>query len=349
MGYLFILLAIFIGMMFLMQIGFFELTRKKMIKDENVNWFLSLNKPFSYNRVKYMIFLCTFCYIITGMDEIFTLSWFVYLVLFVAMGIVADAVVQYLTIIYGKKRCHKEIQEATLLENELLQITQAMYDDMTYEESEEQYDDEALLQQYLQPEDHLGIISVDQGQFADSLNTLPEATYVVEPYGDIEPVKEKLADKQMKVTKLTPSGQLPFKDEKMDIVMCEYSNYDKFEIKRVLKNYGYMIINQRGTTNLKEFYQIYMPFGMKGTWDAYSCAGTLTDAGLKVLDKQDDYGTIRFHSVQSIHSYFKKYSPEFSNINKYKIFYLKALKSIKEKNYYELSTHRFYVIAQKVA
>lgn len=44
MEYLFILLATFIGMLFLMQLVFFEITRSKMAKAENVNWYLSLDK-----------------------------------------------------------------------------------------------------------------------------------------------------------------------------------------------------------------------------------------------------------------------------------------------------------------
>ena len=58
MEYLIVLLLIFIGVLFLMQLVFFELTRSKMEKANNINWFLSLDKPFSYNRVGYMVFLC---------------------------------------------------------------------------------------------------------------------------------------------------------------------------------------------------------------------------------------------------------------------------------------------------
>jgi len=348
MEYLFVLLATFIAILFLMQLVFFEITRKKMKNNENINWFLSLKQPFSYHRIGYMIFICSLCYIISGPDGMFSAEWFLYLVLFVAMGVIADAVVQYLITAYSKWRCRHEIQESTLLENELLAITQNMTTD-TYIESDEQYDDESLLQHYLQPEDHLAIISIDKGEFANRLNSLPEATFVVEPFGDIHEAESKFVDKPVKVTQLTQSGQLPFKDEKMDILLCEHANYDKFEIQRVLKPNGYTIINQRGTTNLKEFYQIYMPFGMKGSWDAYSCAETLENAGFKIIDKRDDYGTVRFHSVQGIHTYFQKIVPDYANIHKYKVFYLKVLMEIKKKSFFELSTHRFYVIAQKVS
>ena len=62
MEYLFILLASFIGVLFLMQLVFFEITRNKMSKENNMNWFLSLKKPFNCHRVGYMFFICFICY-----------------------------------------------------------------------------------------------------------------------------------------------------------------------------------------------------------------------------------------------------------------------------------------------
>ena len=55
MEYLMILLLIFIAVLFLMQVVFFEITKSKMEKMNNINWFLSLDKPFNYNRVGYMV------------------------------------------------------------------------------------------------------------------------------------------------------------------------------------------------------------------------------------------------------------------------------------------------------
>lgn len=103
MEYLMILLLIFIAVLFLMQVVFFEITKSKMEKMNNINWFLSLDKPFNYNRVGYMVFLCFICYLISSPAPLFSLEWFIYFALFLAMGIVADAVVQYAILIYSKK------------------------------------------------------------------------------------------------------------------------------------------------------------------------------------------------------------------------------------------------------
>ncbi|MFR1597150.1 MAG: hypothetical protein ACLSUR_05005, partial [Coprobacillus cateniformis] len=145
MEYLFILLASFIGVLFLMQLVFFEITRNKMSKENNMNWFLSLKKPFNYHRVGYMFFICFICYLISSPEPIFSMSWIIYFVLFLAMGIVSDAIVQYLILVYSKKRCQKDIENATLLKNELLEIAETMTMDESWIESPRQYDEEIIL------------------------------------------------------------------------------------------------------------------------------------------------------------------------------------------------------------
>lgn len=345
--YIIILFVAFVAIMLLTQIIFFEISRSKMIKANNLNWFLSLDKPFHYNRTGYMVFICIICYLISSPEDMFTTAWFIYFIIFLALAVIADAIVQYLTLFYGKKRCHKEIEDAHLLKNELVEISQTVEDDLSYDESPSQYDEKSILNQYVTPTSHLAFLTVDEGEYVKEWNQFTEATFVVEPYGDIEKTKSKLADLPVKVTKLTPAGQMPFKDQKIDIMMCMNSNYNKHEVHRVLKSGGYFVVNQNGTANYKEFLQMYMPFGMKGSWDAYSCAQTLEEIGMRIIEKFEDYGTIRFRSIQAMHSYFKRVSPDLADFNKYQMFYLNALKSIKEKHFYELTTHKFLIVAQK--
>ena len=93
-----------------------------------------------------MLFICFICYLISSPEDMFTASWFIYFILFLAMGVVADAIVQYLILVYSKKRCRKEIEDAKLLKNELLQIAQTISGEAEEpEQSTPQYDDEAIL------------------------------------------------------------------------------------------------------------------------------------------------------------------------------------------------------------
>lgn len=348
MYYIISLIVIFILLMLLSQIVIFEMTRNKMKKAGNTTWFLSLKKPYSYNRVGMMFFICFICYLISSPEEMFTAAWLIYFVIFLAIGIIADAIVQYLIIFYGKFRCRHEISEMTSLQDELTHIAETMYEDYGYEEDVSSYDIKTILDEYIMPTDHVAYMSIDEGRFVKDYHKFSEATFVVATYGDVENTQTRLQDTPVRVTKLTDSGQLPFKDEKMDVVVCLDSNYDKNEVKRVLKPNGYFLVNQNGTENLKEILQMYIPFGIKGVWNADSCRQTLDDFGIETLSSYEDFGKIRFRSIQAIHTYLQRVSPDLANIKKYQMFYMNALKAIKDHHFYEMTTHRFLVIGKKI-
>ncbi len=348
MTYLLTVLIGFIVILFITQLIFFELTRKKMKENRNIDWFLSLDKTFHYNRVGYMFFLCLFCYVITSPEDFLSVNWIIFFILFLAMGIVSDAVVQYLMIIYGKKRCHKEIETYKSIKSELANMIQVNQGQYEYTSTPKDYDENEVLHRYVEPQYHIAFLSADQGKLAKEYQPLPEATFLIEPFTNQEYLTETFIDTPIKVTHLTQSGQMPFKDEKIDVVMCQYSNYDKNEMKRVLKPGGYFIVHQNGTTNYKEFLELYMPFRMKGSWDCYACSTTLEDIGMQVVEKYEDYGTITFHDIQSVRNYFYNHSRELSDVNKFYAFYMNALLDIREKGSFELSTHNFLVVAKKM-
>lgn len=75
--------------------------------------------------------------------------------------------------------------------------------------------------------------------------------------------REKLEDKGIKVTTFTSQGKMPFKDEKIDIAVNELSNYDKFEMYRILKPGGYLVVDQLGSDNYKEIINMFIPFKTK--------------------------------------------------------------------------------------
>lgn len=347
MDYIISVVGMFVCVMLTTQIFIFEANRSRAKKQNNVLWYLSLDKSFSYNRMGQMLFICFACYMLTGEQSLFSLEGILYFVLLLAMTIVADMIVHYLTIAYGKRRCKKEIAFAKELKEEVASFSMNAYEEETYEVSLPQYDEKEILKKYVEPTSHLAYLSIDGGKFVRECGLYTEATFDVEPYGDVELIKTAMADLPVQVTKLTPSRQMPFKDERMDVVMCQYSNYEKNEIKRVLKNGGYFIVNQNGTTNLKELFTMYMPFRMKGVWDAFACAGSLEDAQMEVLEKYEEYGTVRFSSLASLYTYFKNHAGDFADMKKYQLFYVNALKSIKENGYYEISTHKFLVVAKK--
>lgn len=344
---LFLLVIEFVMILFVLQIGFFEINLRNVKKTNNTMWYLSLDKRFTYNRTKYMAFICFVSYMMFGNQTLFSVDWFLYFALFLAIGIISDILVQYLTLEYGKIRCKKDILKAKELEKEVLKLTEIEVLDESYYRPERKIDEVETLRRYVQPEHHLAILSVDHGEFACHFSPLPAVTYDVEPYSDIEKIKERIGDLPIKPTTLTQAQQMPFKDDRMDIVMNQLCNYDKTEIKRVLKPGGYFILHQNGTGNYKEIIDMYVPFRMKGAWVLDSCVPTLESVGFSIVEEIQDHNYIQFSSLEGMYSYFKKFAPDFCNVVKYKAFYMAVLKKIQEEGSYKLSTYDFLVVAKK--
>ena len=317
-------LLTFVGLMLIFQLIYFEISRKRALRVNNLVWFEQFNRPFNYTGTASMVVLCIICYMIGGTDAPFmSAQWFLEFVIFVACGVIADAIVQFIIIKYGKFRCRQQIQSATHLMKEIEELKRGDEEDYGYEVSAPLYDEVAITKSYVHPED-------------------------LEPYTETSEVEATLEGLPVKATKLTESNLLPFKDERIDVLMDQFSNYDKNEVLRVLKPNGTFIVNQNGSENLHEFLSMYMPFKMRGVWDMNSCAMTLAEAGFEVVETKEDKGYIRFHNLRQIQTYFRKVAPEVAeNVAQYKSFYMNALDQIKQNTYFQLTTYRFLVVAKK--
>ena len=70
--------------------------------------------------------------------------------------------------------------------------------------------------------------------------------------------------------------------------------------------------------------------------------------GFDIVDSYEDVGHIRFHSLSAVLAFMKSISPE--RVEKYEQFmnfYADVLKKIKKNQFYEITTHKFMVIARK--
>lgn len=342
-------LLVFVGLMLTFQLIYFEISRKRALRVNNLVWFEQFNRPFNYTGTASMVVLCIICFMIGGTEATFmSAQWFLELIIFVACGVIADAVVQFIIIKYGKFRCRQQIKSATTLMKEIEDLKRGDEDDYGYEVSAPLYDEVSITKSYVHPEDHLAFMTVDKGQFVKDYKDYPAATFDIEPYSETSEVEATLEGLPVKATKLTESNLLPFKDERIDVLMDQFSNYDKNEVLRVLKPNGTFIVNQNGSDNLQEFLSMYMPFKMKGAWDMNNCAMTLADAGFEVVETKEDRGYIRFHNLRQIQTYFRKVAPEVAeNVAQYKSFYMHALDQIKQNTYFQLTTYRFLVVAKK--
>ncbi len=345
--YVFMVLAIFIVILLVLQIVFFEFSKKRMDKQYSISWYETLNKPFQYTRAKRMIGLGGMAYVISSIGEPIDASWFLYMILFIAMGVVADAVVLYVTHLYAKNRCKEELKTLERIKEKLDVFENSRVLDQNYIVSEKTYNEYDIYSKYIHEDNHIAFLSVDDGEFVRNFHTNASIVYDVEPMGDCQKIQESMNDEKVKVLSLASENRLPFKEEKIDTLICRNVQFDKKEIIRVLKQNGYFIVFQNGSSHLKEFINLYAPIGLKVIWDSYTCANHLQEAGMTIVDKVDYFGTIRFSSIESLYTYFDKTAKEFTDIEKYKQLYLSALYDIDKNGYYELSTHEFIVVSRK--
>ena len=109
-------LLVFVGLMLTFQLIYFEISRKRALRVNNLVWFEQFNRPFNYTGTASMVVLCIICFMIGGTEAAFmSAQWFLELIIFVACGVIADAVVQFIIIKYGKFRCRQQIRSATTL------------------------------------------------------------------------------------------------------------------------------------------------------------------------------------------------------------------------------------------
>ncbi|MDY5278887.1 hypothetical protein [Sharpea porci] len=345
---LFVSLLALIGILLVMQIITVEIMARKALKTNNTGYFMIFNLPYSYNRSARMGFVYFFVYLLFFSEKVFSTEWFLYLLVFIAMGIVSDAVVQYLVLYYGKIRFKKYIVETEKLEDEVkAYFSQEEAASEDYERSMPTYNEIELTKKYLQPTDHLAFMSIDGGDYVKSFQTYPEVTFDVEPFFDQYQVEQNLSGLPIKVTGLTQEKGLPFKDNHIDLFANEYSTYDKNEVVRVLKPGGIFVLNQNGSENLKEFLNMYMPLALRSQWNVETAKQSLINVGFTILEAYEDYGYLHFRSLSQLDTYLKKVVPELTKEReKFVTFYTQALRDIKNQGFYSLSTYRFIIIAK---
>ena len=156
-----------------------------------------------------------------------------------------------------------------------------------------------------------------------------------------------LSDSDLIQQRLTDEGKLPFKDERLDVVANELTNFDKYDLYRVVKPGGYILVNQLGSDNYQELINVFLPFKLHGHWDLESGSKSLSEIGLEIVDGVEEHGYVRFNSLTSFIHFMKRITRVDVTQDRFMNFYGQVLKQIKEKSYFELTTHRFMVVARK--
>lgn len=291
-------------------------------------------------------FIALIIFIFNDTASIFSLEGLFQFVVLLCISIIIDIVSQYSYHLYGKLRFKNQVNNALEVQKRILETKNNAnaYEDIVY--PTEKFDFKKVVESYLDEEQHMGIASMDGGMFANSIENLPLITYVIDVFENN--AKELLKDKNIKVTTLTKDKGLPFKDEKIDTYVCNYTNFNKTDVLRILKPGGKLIINQRGSENLKELNTMYLPMVKATQWNKYICETILVQTGFSLIDGEEQFGKIQFKSLAGVFTYLKDNLPDY--LNKVEIYinqFVYIEECIKQRGFFELTTHEFYIVCQK--
>lgn len=130
--------------------------------------------------------------------------WFLQLLGFIAVGVISDALSQIVYYYYINFRFKKDIVESEELKNEIEQAVLNQGEELM-QQTIPSYEPHRIIEDYLNEENHLAVISVDGGNFTSQFEKLPPITYSVE----LNPTKarETLEEKGVKVTTLLHKGK----------------------------------------------------------------------------------------------------------------------------------------------
>ena len=345
MGYLIILICMMIVIMNILKIIFAEMDGRRANKQFNVAYFLQFTRPFAYGRTSYIIFIALLIFLFTNDLPLFSMAWLLEFVTLLCVSVIIDVVSQFTYYKYAQRRFKDGVDKAIAIRNKINEEkTIENKEDIIYPEPGLGF--EEVVESYLTPEDHLGIASMDAGEFADSIRNLPDVTYVIDTRKvDAE---HRLADKGVKVTTLTQENRLPFKDGKLDTYIVAYTNFDKTDVHRILKMDGILLVKQRGGDNLKELNPLYMPINPNTKWNKYACQAILDQNGFTILDGKEQLAKIGFRSLSALFTYLKEAMPDrVTNSDMYINQYAYIDECMKQRGFFELTIHEFYLVCRK--
>jgi SAM-dependent methyltransferase len=190
------------------------------------------------------------------------------------------------------------------------------------------------------------------GEVLSSLQPLPRHTYATEAYPPNVPVaKTRLEPLGVRVCETPASGRLPFDDDSFDLVINRHGDISASEIHRILKPGGNFITQQVGGRNnirLNEMLQDKVEF-RDSNWTLDGAARQLEEAGLKIMDRREEYPPVEFTDIGAVVYYLKAipwqvgdFAPE-----KYYARLGKIHNIIQERGKFVSATHRFFIEARK--
>jgi len=195
------------------------------------------------------------------------------------------------------------------------------------------------------------------GELLASLQPLPPKTYATEAYDPNVPLaKATLEPLGVTVVEVEEGQQeafpLPFDDERFELIINRHEAFDSKEVFRILKPGGFFITQQVGRRDSENLRMIFRSIESDENfaWDLSTCQTFLKNAGLSIVDAKEHIGYSRLYDIRTLIYLMKVLPWEFPDfdITHHNSQLLNVYIKIMETGYFDATSHRFYVIAQKV-
>jgi len=194
------------------------------------------------------------------------------------------------------------------------------------------------------------------GEFLASLMPLPKYTCATESYEPNVPIaKKRLETLGVKVFFCKDKDELPFKDEKFELIINRHEYYSEKEVYRVLKPNGIFITQQVGDKNDAKL-RLALTGSEKSEndteWNLNFAEEKLKANGFEIVEGQEIINSTRIFDVGAIVYFLKAIPWELPGftVEKYYNKLLEIHKLITDKGYLELESnnHRFIIKARKI-
>jgi SAM-dependent methyltransferase len=214
------------------------------------------------------------------------------------------------------------------------------------------WDYKAVINSHLKENDNLLDMGTGGGEFLLTINHPYKNTYVTEAYlPNFILCKEQLSPLGITVKQTFEDDELPYEDEKFDLIINRHESFDISEINRILRRGGYFITQQVVNRNFSELAEVLnnkvVLDNPNHAVEVY--ANALDQLGFQVLMKDEVELPGRFYDVGAVIFYAKAVPweiPDFSvetHTEK-----LLIIQDIIEKNgFFQATSGRFLLVARK--
>lgn len=192
------------------------------------------------------------------------------------------------------------------------------------------------------------------GELLSMLRPLPKSVCATEGYRpNLSVAKERLEPLGVTVLSVEDDEHLPFETGQFDLVLNKHESYSPREVRRVLIDGGYFLTQQSGGTDCHEINERFgVPLNSEfAEWKLEDAIRGVREHHFEVVKQSEQLLSQRFYDVGALVFYLKAIPwqvPDFE-VDKYREELYNIHKLIKQQGYFEVTQHRFFLLAKAVS